>query len=69
MPMTPEQYVQQKGLHCPFCNSVEFIGGSIEVSAGKASQEVTCSECGGAWLDEYQLVGFMPQEVPDESAD
>lgn len=68
MPMTPEQYVLQKGLHCPFCNSCDFRGGGFEVSAAKASQEVTCNECGGAWLDEYQLAGFTPVEIPDGQA-
>lgn len=68
MPMTSAQYVTKQGLHCPFCESVEFTGGFIEVSAGKASQEVTCTECGGAWLDEYQLVGFTPVEPSDGQA-
>ena len=68
MVATQEKYLTDGGQHCPYCNSCDFRGGGFEVSAGKASQEVTCTECGGAWLDEYQLAGFTPVEIPDGQA-
>ncbi len=56
---TQEQYVAEGGMHCPACNSCEFIGGSIEVAAGTAIQEVTCCDCEATWHDQYKLTGFV----------
>ena len=48
------------GCCCPFCGNEDIVGGSVEVDAGIAWQEVTCNACDKAWRDQYSLTGFQP---------
>lgn len=56
--MTNAQYVEAKGMHCPFCNASDIEGGSIDIDAGYATQDVSCHDCQRAWTDRYQLIGY-----------
>lgn len=58
------EYLHSFG-HCPFCDSSEIEGASIDVNADVASQEVSCTDCGASWLDHYQLSAY---EVVTEPA-
>ena len=55
-------YVDGKGLACPFCKAGSVQGGFIEVDAGKAFQEMGCTECEGAWQDVYALIDIIPYQ-------
>lgn len=57
------RYASHEFSKCPMCGCADPQGGSIEVDAQTATQEVTCPECGAAWNDLYRLVGF---EVVEE---
>ncbi len=54
-------YVRQGGIKCPFCQSAEISGNSVEIDAGTASQEVSCGSCHKSWTDLYSLVGFKEE--------
>lgn len=51
-------YIASGGTKCPFCGSYDITGGSVEIDAGIAWQEVSCSGCEKTWRDDYSLVGF-----------
>ena len=53
-------YIKVDGIHCPYCGAESLEGGFIEVDAGKASQEMVCTECNRSWQDVYQLVQRIP---------
>lgn len=60
-PKTNEEYVKSSN-RCPFCDSHEIEGGTFGVDGGGCYQEVTCLNCGKAWYDDYDLVGYTELE-------
>jgi transcription elongation factor Elf1 len=40
---------------CIICDSDNIEGGSVDVDAGGATQEITCNNCGAYWHDLYVL--------------
>ena len=50
-----ESYIKGKGLSCLFCEAESVQGGFIEIEAGKAFQQMGCTECDGTWQDVYKL--------------
>lgn len=52
------EYVAGLGCLCPVCKSTDIEGGSVEIDAGTASQEVHCLNCDASWKDLYDLTGF-----------
>jgi hypothetical protein len=58
-PMSQKEYLARDGGCCPFCKSVDIEGGSVEINAGVATQEVMCNECDAEWEDTYVLTGFQ----------
>ncbi len=56
--LTPQQYAEKRGARCPFCESTELQGESIEVEDGAAFQRVGCLDCEGSWVDVYKLEGY-----------
>ena len=57
MPLTEEQrrkYLENPN-RCPYCGKDDIEGGSIEIDAGGASQEVSCLVCDEEWTDQYTL--------------
>ncbi len=44
---------------CPVCDSDDIEGGSVEIDAGGATQEVSCKECDTEWTDIYKLDDVM----------
>ena len=58
--LTVPQYVQRKGLHCPFCLSPEIEAtSSVEVDGGTATQDIHCLDCAQSWTDVDHLVGYL----------
>ena len=64
MPLTEEarqQYVQDGGVHCPYCGSADIEGSSLEVDGGSTIQKIYCLDCDREWTDVYQLTGIIEQ--------
>lgn len=56
--LTPEQkekYLNENAAICPFCNSSDISGGSVNIESMTAWQNVSCSSCGEHWRDVYTL--------------
>ena len=53
-------YLRAGGCCCPFCGDADIVGLSVEIDAGIAWQEVSCSACDKARCDQYSLTGFQP---------
>ena len=53
-------YIKAKGLICPYCGAETIEGGFIQVEAGEAVQNMSCSQCQGKWQDMYRLVDVTP---------
>lgn len=60
MPADVAAYRRAGGCRCPSCGNADVVGDSVELDAGIAWQEVSCSACDKAWRDEYSLTGFQP---------
>lgn len=57
--MNPEKakhYLQKHGLQCPYCDSRDIEGGSMDFEAGEIAQKISCHDCGEMWTDVYRLV-------------
>ena len=50
-----QQYLEAKGVNCPFCGSSQIEGASVEINAGSAYQPIGCLECDKRWKDVYTL--------------
>ena len=61
---TQELYVATGGQNCPCCNSSDVSGGQVQVDAAIAWQEITCSDRGASWNDQYTLTGYVLVEEP-----
>ena len=55
-----DRYIKAKGLFCPYCAAESNQGGFIQVEAGEAFQDMSCSQCDGKWQDVYRLVDVLP---------
>ncbi|MDD2730822.1 MAG: hypothetical protein PHW33_01715 [Candidatus Portnoybacteria bacterium] len=55
--LTSEQvgdYIEGGGANCPWCESDQIEGGSIEVDGEIASQNMTCNACSQRWTDNFR---------------
>jgi hypothetical protein len=59
------KYIKAKGLICPYCGAESIEGGFIQVEAGEAFQDMSCSQCEGKWQDIYRLVDLVLIEKED----
>lgn len=67
-PMSEAQYVRGYGMKCPVCGSTSGVqGDDVEIDAGSASQESSCSDCNSSWCDRYLLDGYDNLKVGDTS--
>lgn len=55
---TNQQYIDNEGTQCPYCNSHDIEGQEVNIDAGSAWQDVSCNACGQEWQDTYTLTGF-----------
>ena len=56
--MNPEkakEYLEQRGLACPFCGSWDIEGVSMDFDAGEIAQRISCHKCSERWTDVYKL--------------
>ena len=49
------KYQGKMGLFCPFCESNDLDWDSPRTLDGDVIQEVSCLDCGKAWIDVYTL--------------
>ncbi len=40
---------------CPFCESADICGESVDIDEREAWQEVSCNQCYERWRDVYKL--------------
>ena len=45
----------RRGASCPYCRSESITGDSVDIEGNRASQEVSCQNCGKTWRDIYRL--------------
>jgi len=58
-----EEYVARGGGKCPLCESINIEAeGSAEFSGPNVYQDVRCHDCGGTWIDAYNLVAAEDRE-------
>ena len=57
------EYVIAGGVMCPHCDNKTPEGGSVDIDAGTAFQNMFCYECGASWVDEYKLTGYTNLET------
>ena len=63
-PMTDKEYVEQEGMHCPFCGSNRVEGtGCINADGAGALGPVTCADCEKSWYDCYDLTGYIDRDT------
>ena len=56
MPDLKKKYLDSGGSICPYCESSQIEGGSIEIDGQQAWQKVSCLDCEKDWDDIYNLV-------------
>jgi transposase-like protein len=60
-----KNYLEQRGLVCPFCDSWDIEGGSMDFDAGEIAQRISCHKCNEQWTDVYKLAAVAD---PDSGA-
>jgi C4-type Zn-finger protein len=50
-----QDYLNENGTKCPYCQSTQLNGEQFDVNAGIATQNVECMSCGEYWKDVYRL--------------
>ena len=64
-PQKAKEYLEHRGLVCPFCGSWDIEGGSMDFEAGEITQRISCHECNERWTDVYKLAAVAD---PDSGA-
>lgn len=62
------QYVQTKGVRCPFCNSTDLHTTKAQNTDDGISQSVSCCECEAEWVDFYRLETISDHTPPRRNA-
>jgi hypothetical protein len=57
-----EEYINQRGMHCPWCKSLDIQTGELNQGATEIYQNVSCDKCGKEWTDCYTLTGVTLEE-------
>ena len=57
--MSIDKYLKDPDIECPFCDSGESEGHSMDFFDGNIYQKKSCLNCGKDWIDSYQLVGVI----------
>jgi len=61
MVLTPQEYVDQAGVRCPYCDSEDIrTVGTLTACGTVGMQGVQCNDCGREWDDVYSLTGWSP---------
>lgn len=68
MTLTDKQkkdYVDDLGIHCPYCDSDDIWGDDWDFGTGEFWQTIKCRECGKKWTDVYTLSAIEEREESD----
>lgn len=65
MPLTPEEYVAKRGMCCPFCQSDQIQGESIDFESSGVYQNIVCLSCKKEWTDVYKLASYEALRLGD----
>ena len=57
-----KRYKRRGGGYCPFCESTDILGGSLDFIGGRIEQRITCQECGEHWWNIYRIIGLATDE-------
>jgi hypothetical protein len=57
--ISSEEYVQDNGMHCPFCRSYDISSGDIEIDDVQIFQKISCFDCSKSWQDVYKLTNYI----------
>jgi transposase-like protein len=63
--LTPEEvqdYVDNFGTYCPYCESENIDAGNWDIGTGQFWQIITCHSCNKKWTDVYTLTGLDERE-------
>ena len=63
--MNPEKakrYLEMRGLVCPYCDSRDIEGGSMDFDAGEIAQRIFCHKCNERWTDVDKLVAVADSD-------
>jgi len=60
-----KKYLDQSH-RCLNCESEDIEGGSVEVDAGGATQDIACLDCGATWTDLYKLDYVINVDLLDD---
>jgi formate dehydrogenase maturation protein FdhE len=61
-PEKAKEYLEQRGLACPFCGSWDIEGDSMDFEAGEIAQRISCHECNEQWTDVYKLAAVADSD-------
>jgi hypothetical protein len=60
MTLTNKQHVDNEGGQCPFCESWDIEGESLDIEGGVITQIVNCVDCSKEWVDVFTLTSYTP---------
>lgn len=56
-----KRYLKQKGIHCPYCNSININARAADCEEPDyLIQVVDCEDCNQSWEDTYKLISVRP---------
>ena len=62
------KYISKSHL-CLNCGSSNIEGGSINIDAGGATQDISCLTCDSTWTDLYKLDDVVNIQISEENKD
>jgi hypothetical protein len=56
-----KKYVKSQGSFCPYCDSTDLEGGSMNGDGNYIAMQVYCLNCKSKWQDIYTLTGILEE--------
>lgn len=53
--MTSKEYIENKGLLCPYCGSTQVITGAVDYCDFGLALPTWCDDCSVSWTEEFIL--------------
>ena len=61
-----QAYVDTGGIHCPYCESDQLTGHSLDLEAGHVWLAASCQSCDRRWEEQYTLAGVREITPPPQ---
>lgn len=55
--ITEQEYIENGGNNCPYCNSDDIESQTPELENGFVFVEVCCNSCEKYWIEEFTMTG------------